>query len=218
MSSIANANVSSVDIPNTSDRWGFHARGLVGSLFLVTCGVLAAFAAQPIPALAKFEMRLQILGWALFVAGAAFRFWSTLYIGGRKAVEVVSDGPYSVCRNPLYVGTLLVALSFGVMAQSLTILAGVLLATVFYRWIAIPAEEAALAARLGEPFREYCRRTPRFWPRWSQFHTPSELTVNVRALRNELRRAIRWFWTPVLAQLIVLLRAEAWWPHLFWLP
>jgi protein-S-isoprenylcysteine O-methyltransferase Ste14 len=49
-------------------------------------------------------------GWCLW-PGATLRLWSTLYIGGRKRVVLVSDGPYSLCRNPLYVGTFLIALS-----------------------------------------------------------------------------------------------------------
>ncbi len=37
----------------------------------------------------------------LFLAGAAFRFWATLYLGGRKDAVVVDTGPYSLCRHPL---------------------------------------------------------------------------------------------------------------------
>ena len=215
MSLPANAAISR----GASDRlWAFHARGFVGSVLMVGCGAAVAFSQSAIPYLAKFEMRLQAIGWALFVMGAGLRFWSTLYIGGRKAVEVVSEGPYSICRNPLYLGTLFVALSFAVMAQSVAILVAVLAAAIYYLLAAMPAEEAALAARLGERYREYCRRTPRIVPRLSLFHTPKELTVNVKALRNELGRACRWLWAPMLAQLIVALRAEAWWPHWFTLP
>ena len=46
---------------------------------------------------------IEVAGLALIVVGIAGRIWCTLYIGGRKASEIVASGPYSISRNPLYV-------------------------------------------------------------------------------------------------------------------
>ncbi|MFV2065761.1 MAG: isoprenylcysteine carboxylmethyltransferase family protein, partial [Pirellulales bacterium] len=51
------------------------------------------------------------MAWLIFVMGGTFRWWATLYIGNRKQCVLVTDGPYSLCRNPLYVGTFLIVLS-----------------------------------------------------------------------------------------------------------
>lgn len=48
-----------------------------------------------------FEL-LEVLGISLVIFAVLGRFWSILYIGGRKNKEVMQDGPYSMCRHPLY--------------------------------------------------------------------------------------------------------------------
>lgn len=196
--------------------WAFRARGLVGSLLLVSFGLAVVVSAPLLPTGAWVHLVFNALGWMAFAAGAVLRFWATLYIGGRKRLAVVCDGPYSLCRNPLYLGTLLVALSAAITLESLTMGVGVLLAGAFYGLATVPAEERYLRNQLGVPYLRYCQRVPRFWPRLSGYRSPAEITIRVKALRNECRRAARWMWVPVLVQIIAHLRCQEWWPH--WLP
>jgi protein-S-isoprenylcysteine O-methyltransferase Ste14 len=51
------------------------------------------------------------------------RTWTTLYIGGLKRRTLVTKGPYSVVRNPLYLFTLLGATDVGAHSGSLTMAA-----------------------------------------------------------------------------------------------
>ena len=51
--------------------------------------------------------------------GIVGRLWSTLYIGGRKSAEVVTGGPYSMTRNPLYVFSTLAAAGVGAQMGSI---------------------------------------------------------------------------------------------------
>jgi protein-S-isoprenylcysteine O-methyltransferase Ste14 len=198
--------------------WAFRSRGLVGALLGAAFGALVLFS-PPLFDEAQWErVPLEILGWLIFFAGAGLRFWATLYIGGRKRLVVVSDGPYSICRHPLYLGTFLIALSVAVILQSMTFLACVLVGGVFYAMATVPAEERYLIGQLGEPYIRYCRDVPRFLPRLSNFSTPMTLVVSVRALRLECSRACRWVLLPVLADLICQVRSEAWWPHWINLP
>jgi protein-S-isoprenylcysteine O-methyltransferase Ste14 len=198
--------------------WAFRSRGLVGALLGAAFGVLVLFS-PPLFDDAQWErVPLEILGWLIFFAGAGLRFWATLYIGGRKRLVVVNDGPYSICRHPLYVGTFLIALSVAVMLQSMTFLACVLVGAVFYALATVPAEERYLTGQLGESYIRYCQEVPRFVPRLSNFSTSMTLVVSVRALRLECSRAARWVLLPVLADLICQVRGEVWWPHWINLP
>ena len=43
------------------------------------------------------------IGLALAAVGAAGRIWCSFFISGRKDGQLVSEGPYSISRNPLYV-------------------------------------------------------------------------------------------------------------------
>jgi protein-S-isoprenylcysteine O-methyltransferase Ste14 len=57
--------------------------------------------------LAEFGGFMAILG------AIMARLWCTLYIGNRKSVQLVMDGPYSLCRNPLYTASILGAVGVG---------------------------------------------------------------------------------------------------------
>ena len=59
------------------------------------------------------------VGGIVIFFGVLGRLWSILYIGDLKSVEVVTDGPYSLCRHPLYLFSTLATLGFALMLQSL---------------------------------------------------------------------------------------------------
>lgn len=161
----------------------------------------------------------QTLGWCLFVLGAAFRWWATLYIGNRKdRGEVVTGGPYSVCRHPLYFGTCLMGLSVAAFFESLTLTVCLLAAGFVYLGITLPREEQRLVAFFGDSYRQYMARVPRLIPSLMTFQSPEMIEVHLAGLRAELRRMARWMWIPLLAHSLVHLRAEAWWPHWMQLP
>jgi len=161
---------------------------------------------------------LNTLGWLSFLAYVAIRVWATLFIGGRKNDVLQVDGPYSICRNPLYLGSTCFGLSIGFFLKSLTF-GGVLLVVFLYYWLfVVPAEERFLEGRFGEAFREFCRRTPRFWPRFSAFNSPKSVTVDMKFLRIEAARLARGILVPVVLTVVMQLREAAWWPEWFRLP
>jgi protein-S-isoprenylcysteine O-methyltransferase Ste14 len=195
--------------------WLERARGLVTILILIPFGA-AGLLSSPVFAgshLARFLF--ESAGWIVFLAGAGFRLWATLYIGGHKGKSLVTEGPYSVCRNPLYLGNLLLTLSIAFFMQSLTFAAGLLIASIVFGSVTIGSEERRLRSRLGAAFDEYCARTPRLLPRWSAYHGPEIIPVDARCLRIEAKRALQYIWIPLICQTLAHLRTEAWWPQWF---
>ncbi|MGC3967176.1 MAG: isoprenylcysteine carboxylmethyltransferase family protein [Pirellulales bacterium] len=203
---------------------GFHLRGFVGGA-LVGCGGVVAAASAPAWSLAPaWQTLFATLGWAAFIVGGALRFWATLYVGGRKvggrreaALTIV--GPYSLCRNPLYVGSLLIGLAFALWLTSATVLLAVLLAALHYALVTVPEEEAFLRREVGaQAFDDYRRRTPRFLPNFAGYQAPAEATFLVKALRNEARRAARLLAAGMLIAVVGALRHADAWPQWFALP
>ena len=45
---------------------------------------------------------LSLIGWVLISIGVTGRIWSCSHISGYKNTKLIVDGPYSICRNPLY--------------------------------------------------------------------------------------------------------------------
>jgi protein-S-isoprenylcysteine O-methyltransferase Ste14 len=164
------------------------------------------------------DLALDDFGWLLFLGGVGLRFWATLYVGGRKSREVVRDGPYSVCRHPLYFGTALLLLSVAAFLKSATCVIGVLLAMSAYRLLTVPAEEQGLREQLGAEYEAYAARTPRLLPRLKAFCSPSFVNVKVKSLSIEFRRTLVWLVFPFALEAVNRLRETTWWPHPLRLP
>jgi protein-S-isoprenylcysteine O-methyltransferase Ste14 len=102
--------------------------------------------------------------WSLLgtVPGVALRAYASGYV--TKNTELTKTGPYAYTRNPLYLGSMLIAFGFAVAAHSWwTALAlAVLFALIYFP--TIRAEEVFLRERFTE-YDEYAKRVPRLIPR-----------------------------------------------------
>jgi protein-S-isoprenylcysteine O-methyltransferase Ste14 len=80
-----------------------------------------------------------------------------------RASALVTTGIYSVTRNPMYVGMLLVLVAWGLFLASA---AGLILAPVAFALyldrVQIPREERALANAFGDGYRAYASRVRRW--------------------------------------------------------
>jgi len=103
------------------------------------------------------------VGAAVILLGALLRIVSAGVI--RKDEEVTETGPYAVCRNPLYLGTLLIQLGFALLSGSFILgIAGFL----FFLWLyhlVITHEERWLVSRFGAGYLAYMRQVPRLVPK-----------------------------------------------------
>src|SRR3989339_1941276 len=65
---------------------------------------------------------MELAGYLFLLTGLIVRIWCTFYIGSRKSKELICEGPYSLCRNPLYIGTFLLAIGVGLCFENLLML------------------------------------------------------------------------------------------------
>ena len=199
-------------------KWAARSRGSFGLVLNAPFGVTALLSAPAVLEGGWGDYAFDTAAWLLFVAGALVRWWATLYIESRKGLSLITEGPYSMCRNPLYVGTLLMALAVVVYFKSLTFAAGMILAASVYLSTTISVEEAWLRNLFGDSYVRYCRAVPRLVPQLQLFHARATVEVSIRGLIAEGLRAARWLWIPVLCELVDHLRIESWWPQVFSLP
>lgn len=108
------------------------------------------------------------LGIVVCLLGATLRFVSSGFL--RKEAKLAVGGPYSHTRNPLYLGTFIMALgaTISVGAIWLTIVAGFVF-YLNYHYV-IDHEEEKLPTYFGVAYTHYCGLVPRFLPRLT---TPS---------------------------------------------
>jgi protein-S-isoprenylcysteine O-methyltransferase Ste14 len=80
------------------------------------------------------------------------------------AEHLVSTGIFSHCRNPLYVGNILMLLGVGILANSL-IYVGIIMPLFLFIYQAIVlAEEHFLRGKFGKDFDAYCTKVNRWIP------------------------------------------------------
>lgn len=204
--------------PTLRKSFWYQWRAVITATSIISCLALTVLSPSQIAADSAADVAFHLAGWLCFVAAVAIRLWATLYMGGRKGRAVVCEGPYSMCRNPLYIGTLLIALSQVFFFHSAILACGLILPVLVYLCGVVPAEEQYLSQKLGDEYRQYCARVPRWWPRFSQFHTPAVIELNVNGMWQECLRIRGWIWLPFLADAVGVLRTQPWWPQLFNLP
>ena len=101
---------------------------------------------------------------ALVLPGLALRAAASGTV--KKNRELAVTGPYAYTRNPLYLGSMLIATGFAVALLSWP-LALLLAAGFAVIYIPVIAGEEQFLRETFPGFEDYCRRVPRFLPRFT---------------------------------------------------
>lgn len=163
----------------------------IASRFLVAL-LLLATALTTSPGAPLQVLLIEIGGILLVIVGVLGRIWCSLYIAGRKNSELCTDGPYSLCRNPLYLFSFLAFIGLLLVAR-LHLLA-MIVSPVFwgFHYFVIRTEERLLSGLFGESYEKYCQSVPRVWPRASGYWSRPTLPVDARVMARALRE-VAWF-------------------------
>lgn len=160
----------------------------MGGLCLAPAAIAAVIGAPTVAESGAAAWLLDLLGWMFFCGYVTMRVWATLYIGGAKDKRLQTKGPYSITRNPLYVGGLCFALSAACFLKSALVIALTGVAVwIYFRWV-ISAEEEVLEGIFGQAFVDYKRRTPRVIPKPSLYQADPSVEVRLYAMRVEATR------------------------------
>jgi protein-S-isoprenylcysteine O-methyltransferase Ste14 len=114
--------------------------------------------------LARPTVRSMLIGAALVIPGLVIRAVASGQL--KKNEQLATGGPYAYTRNPLYLGSLILAIGFALASRSWWIGAGIVVLFFAIYLPVIRAEEVFLRERFPE-FEQYSRQVPRLFPRLS---------------------------------------------------
>jgi protein-S-isoprenylcysteine O-methyltransferase Ste14 len=80
--------------------------------------------------------------------------------------ELVVSGLYRYIRNPMYVGVLSVVLGQAVWFEALRLFVYAGLVFVLFSMFVLIYEEPVLSRKFGNTYKQYCKRVPRWIPRF----------------------------------------------------
>jgi len=185
--------------------------------YFLALGIIAGWCG-PAPRPALVQAILSGLGLLLVALACLGRIWCSVFIAGRKDAEIVTTGPYALCRHPLYSLSFVGGVGLGVATQSfvLTIVTAVVLAWLLRQ--AARAEEVQLHAAHGEVYAQYVRATPRWWPRWRNWQIPEQANVRPRVVWKSFVDAGAFFLLLAAVEAMVRLREAEVLPTLLRLP
>lgn len=138
------------------------------------------------------SLNIPLLGEALFFVGTIMvaigvlgRAWCLSYIGGNKRNMVIQNGPYSLCRNPLYLFSFIGATGIGLATKTFTFPLVIIMVFVIYYPLVIKKEEAELKLKFGTEFENYMQKTPtRIIPSFQGYAGLERTEINLRSFRK----------------------------------
>lgn len=157
----------------------------------------------------------ELIGFAMLTLAALGRMWSLVFLAGKKDDVLVTDGPYSAMRNPLYTFSFIGSVGFGLAVEN-PILALILgLVFVAYYSFVIRREERLLLGVFGQPYADYCASTPRWIPNPRLYREPSTVKITTCKLRHGMVDAMWFIWAYFLWQTLETLREAGYLQPLF---
>jgi protein-S-isoprenylcysteine O-methyltransferase Ste14 len=174
----------------------FRYRNALGPVFFL----LALFAGHPAYPLGRdsLNLLLDVAGILIGLLGEALRILTI----GYEYIE--RGGVFAHCRNPLYVGNILLTFGFALIIHS-TAFYLIALPLAVYAYVAIvAAEERFLLETFGEEFEQYCRRVNRWIPNWRGWR------ASIAGMRFSWRRVLVKEYNTIFVVLLALAAVKLW--------
>ena len=157
-----------------------------------------------------------LLGIVLIVIGEIIRLRSVSFAGGETrtmnvgASSICKSGPYSIVRNPLYIGNVMIYVGFAFVAGSIYVVKISSITFVYFLIqysLIISLEEEALEKKFGDEYITYKKLVPSILPRinntFRNYDTiPSSLAKTLKTEKRTLQNIL-------LVSLLLFLRINS---------
>jgi len=169
--------------------WFEHNRRKITRVVLLFSPVIILFTRHSWPSKSVMADVFKLSGIVLVAAGVLGRLWCTAYIGGRKNETLVMNGPYSMCRNPLYFFSFLAGLGVAFEFQNILLILFYVVFFSFYYPLVISSEEKRLHSFFGDTFLQYKKNVPAFFPNIFKLNTGGLQDISYRLIFKSLMDA-----------------------------
>ncbi len=147
---------------------------------LVNIGLYAMVVAVAIfkqPAHHELFRLVNLIGFIIVVMALVGRIWCGIYVFSRKTKSLCTDGPYSACRNPLYIFSFFAGIGVAAQVHSFTVL--IIFTAIFWAYYlrVIISEERRLRKLFGRDYSSYCSKVPRLLPNFKNFHSRDSIVL-----------------------------------------
>ena len=149
-------------------NWIFHYRNFLFPVFYLLLFI-------PSPEIFDDYKAAVIIGLIISLCGEGIRVLvmglvDILHGGKDRTIyssALITDGIFSHCRNPLYIGNIMILLGLAIIANSLIFLLVLIPVFIFFYQGIVMAEEDFLQKNFGEPYKVYRQKVNRWWPNLS---------------------------------------------------
>ncbi len=130
-------------------------KGLFKGRFVLAAALL-------VPVAKYMQPQWLVLCLAVSMFGQLIQTWC--FASLVKNTELTVRGPYSMCRNPMYVGRYFLILGFAMLLWNPWVIGAYTLVYWLYMTARVSREERRLREWLGAPYVEYCKKVNRYFP------------------------------------------------------
>ena len=145
---------------------------------------------------------LFFLGAVLVGIASMGRLWCSIYIAGYKTDRLIKEGPYSICRNPLYFFSFIGALGVGMATESFLIPFLIMITFTIYYPMVIKSEESEMLKKHGKEYEAYLGLVPSFFPHISKLKEPGTYITKPIIFRKHIFSALWFVWLLGILELI----------------
>jgi len=181
-------------------------RVMVSRIFAVLVVLLVIFTMPSFKQGDLADILSDTFGLFLLTICSMGRLWALLYISGKKTQEVITDGPYSIVRHPLYLFSFIGAIGIGLASDNILVLAAMVIFYLSYYPLTILSEEKTLTQKFGQVYIDYAKCTPRFLPKLSLYKSPSQVVINADIFLKNIAIGMWFIWIFILFNIISMLQ------------
>ncbi|MEM3656688.1 MAG: isoprenylcysteine carboxylmethyltransferase family protein, partial [Thermoprotei archaeon] len=125
-----------------------------------------------------------IMGWLLRVWASSYIGASVVHSADLHGEQLITSGPYSYVRNPLYTGIMMMGMAF-VPLLSVQSSVFLIVATAALIYLLVRAEEKYQMMRHSESYLEYKTSVPAFLPSFKKYNGKKCASSIVNGIRSE---------------------------------